>query len=119
MQCGLLGRKLGHSYSPQIHNLLGDYSYVLFEKEPEELGNFLKNGEFSGLNVTIPYKETVIPYLDEVDSRAQRIGAVNTVVNRNGRLCGYNTDFYGFRYLLQKNGIDVADGCFKVPKTVE
>lgn len=58
--------------------------------------------------VTIPYKETVIPYLDEVDSRAQKIGAVNTVVNRNGRLCGYNTDFYGFRYLLQKNGIDVA-----------
>lgn len=59
--------------------------------------------------VTIPYKETVIPYLDEVDNRAQKIGAVNTVVNRNGRLCGYNTDFYGFRYLLQKNGIDVAD----------
>ena len=65
MKCGLLGRKLGHSYSPQIHKMLGSYSYALFEKEPEELEAFLKNGEFSGINVTVPYKKAVLPYLDE------------------------------------------------------
>ena len=93
MNCGLLGRKLGHSYSPQIHAQLGDYRYCLFEKEPEEIAAFLKNGDFTGLNVTIPYKKDVIPYLDELSAAAQRLGAVNTVVRRpDGSLIGHNTD---------------------------
>ena len=109
MQCGLLGRKLGHSYSPQIHNLLGDYSYVLFEKEPEELENFLKNGDFSGLNVTIPYKKEVIPYLSELSSTAQKMGCVNTVLRRSdGTLYGHNTDYFGFTSLVRHAGLSVA-----------
>ena len=100
MKCGLLGRKLSHSYSPQIHRMLGDYSYELFEKEPAELENFLKNGDFTGINVTAPYKKAVIPYLDELSPIAARLGAVNTIVRRNGKLIGHNTDYYGFRMLL-------------------
>ena len=109
MQCGLLGRKLGHSYSPQIHNLLGDYSYVLFEKEPEELKNFLKNGEFSGLNVTIPYKKEVIPYLSELSPTAQKMGCVNTILRRSdGTLYGHNTDYFGFTSLVRHAGLSVT-----------
>ena len=109
MKCGLLGRKLGHSYSPQIHNLLGDYSYVLFEKEPEELENFLKNGDFSGLNVTIPYKKEVIPYLSELSPTAQKMGCVNTVLRRSdGTLYGHNTDYFGFTSLVRHAGLSVA-----------
>ena len=108
MICGLLGRKLGHSYSPQIHAQLGSYCYELFEKEPEEIEDFLKKGNFSGLNVTIPYKKAVIPYLDELSPAAQKVGAVNTIVRQpNGKLIGHNTDYFGFRYLLQKSGTDV------------
>lgn len=105
MNCGLLGRKLGHSYSPQIHSLLGAYSYVLFEKEPQELESFLRCGEFTGLNVTIPYKKDVIPYLDELSPVAQRLGAVNTIIRRNGHLIGHNTDYFGFRSMIQKSGL--------------
>ena len=109
MQCGLLGRKLGHSYSPQIHNLLGDYSYVLFEKEPEELENFLKNGDFSGLNVTIPYKKEVIPYLSELSPTAKKMGCVNTVLRRSdGTLYGHNTDYFGFTSLVRHAGLSVV-----------
>lgn len=109
MQCGLLGRKLGHSYSPQIHNLLGVYSYILFEKEPEELKNFLKNGDFSGLNVTIPYKKEVIPYLSELSPTAQKMGCVNTVLRRSdGTLYGHNTDYFGFTSLVRHAGLSVA-----------
>lgn len=109
MQCGLLGRKLGHSYSPQIHNLLGDYSYVLFEKEPEELENFLKDGDFSGLNVTIPYKKEVIPYLSELSPTAQKMGCVNTVLRRSdGTLYGHNTDYFGFTSLVRHAGLSGA-----------
>ena len=97
MRYGLIGEKLGHSFSKIIHEQLADYTYDLIPLTRDELDAFLREKQFSALNVTIPYKETVIPYLDEVDSRAQKIGAVNTVVNRNGRLCGYNTDFYGCR----------------------
>ena len=93
MRYGLIGEKLGHSFSKIIHEQLADYTYDLIPLTRDELDAFLREKQFSALNVTIPYKETVIPYLDEVDSRAQKIGAVNTVVNRNGRLCGYNTDF--------------------------
>lgn len=109
MKCGLLGRKLGHSYSPQIHNLLGDYSYVLFEKEPEELENFLKNGDFSGLNVTIPYKKEVIPYLSELSPTAKKMGCVNTVLRRSDdTLYGHNTDYFGFTSLVRHAGLSVA-----------
>ena len=109
MQCGLLGRKLGHSYSPQIHNLLGDYSYVLFEKEPEELENFLKTGDFTGLNVTIPYKKEVIPYLSELSPTAKKMGCVNTVLRRSdGTLYGHNTDYFGFTSLVRHAGLSVA-----------
>ena len=109
MQCGLLGRKLGHSYSPQIHAQLASYSYSLFEKEPEELEGFLKNGNFVGLNVTIPYKKDVIPFLDQLSPVARRLGAVNTIVRRReGSLVGHNTDYFGFRYLVQQSGLDVS-----------
>lgn len=109
MNCGLLGRKLGHSYSPQIHAFLGDYRYSLFEKEPEELENFLKNGDFTGLNVTIPYKKDVIPYLDELSPAAGKLGAVNTIVRRpDGTLFGHNTDYFGFASLLKRSGIPVS-----------
>ena len=109
MKCGLLGGKLGHSYSPQIHSQLGDYSYELFEKKPEELEDFLKNGDFRGLNVTIPYKKDVIPYLDELSPRAKRIGAVNTIVRReDGSLIGHNTDYFGFEMMVRASGLSIA-----------
>ena len=108
MKCGLLGRKLGHSYSPQIHSHLGDYPYTLFEKEPEELEAFLKEGDFTGLNVTIPYKKDVIPYVDELSPVAARMGAVNTIVRRDGKLIGHNTDYFGFSSMVNCSGIHVG-----------
>ena len=109
MKCGLLGRKLGHSYSPTIHGYLGDYSYSLFEKEPEELEEFLRNGDFTGINVTIPYKKNVIPYLDELSPQAQKMGAVNTIVRRaDGTLFGHNTDYFGFSSMLERSGVSVS-----------
>ncbi|MBR5283988.1 MAG: chorismate mutase [Clostridia bacterium] len=107
--CGLLGRKLGHSYSPTIHRDLGDYAYDLFEKEPEELESFLKEGHFSGLNVTIPYKKTVIPHLDALSPTAEKLGAVNTIVRRpDSTLWGHNTDYFGFRSMVLEGGFAVA-----------
>lgn len=109
MECGLLGRKLGHSFSPQIHRLLGDYDYRLFEVEPENLESFLRHGAFRGLNVTIPYKKSVIPFLDALSPRAKLLGAVNTVVRReDGTLMGHNTDFFGFYSLAVRSGIPIA-----------
>ena len=108
MNCGLLGRKLSHSYSPQIHGLLGSYSYCLFEKEPEELELFLKKGNFTGINVTIPYKKAVIPFLDELSPTAKKLGAVNTIVRRpDGRLYGHNTDYFGFHAMVTASGLTV------------
>ena len=107
MKCGLLGRKLGHSYSPRIHSQLADYSYELFEKEPEELEDFLKNGDFTGINVTVPYKKDVIPFLDELSPRARKLGAVNTIVRRDGRLIGHNTDHFGFQTMVASSGLNV------------
>lgn len=107
MKCGLLGRTLGHSYSPQIHSKLGAYDYALYEKEPDEIEDFLKNGDFSGLNVTIPYKKTVMQYLDEVSPTAARLGAVNTIVRKNGRLIGHNTDYFGFRSMVAESRLEV------------
>lgn len=108
MKCGLLGRKLGHSYSPQIHTQLGQYSYALFEKEPEQLEDFLKNGDFTGLNVTVPYKKAVIPYLDELSDCAAQLGAVNTVVRLGGKLIGHNTDYFGFQQMLLQSDLQVS-----------
>ncbi len=109
LKCGLLGRKLGHSYSPQIHSMLNDYEYLLFEKEPEELEDFLRCGEFDGLNVTIPYKKSVIPYCAELSESARAIGSVNTIIRRpDGSLYGDNTDAFGFESLINSSGISVA-----------
>lgn len=105
MRCGLLGEHLTHSYSPQIHALLGHYSYELFEVAPEKLGEFLQAGEFDGLNVTIPYKRAVIPYCAELSAAAREMGSVNTLLRRpDGTLYGDNTDLDGFRWLLARGG---------------
>lgn len=108
MKFGLLGRKLGHSYSPMIFDLMGGYEYLLHEREPEGIADLLRNEPFDGLNVTIPYKMDVIPYLDEVDELAKRLGSVNTVVKRNGHLAGHNSDYYGFTSMVKRSGIEVA-----------
>ncbi len=108
MRFGLLGRKLGHSYSPMIFDLMGGYEYLLHEREPEGIEDLLKNGDFDGLNVTIPYKKEVLQYLDEVDGLALRLGSVNTIVRRDGRLVGHNSDYYGFASMVKRTRIDVA-----------
>ncbi len=105
---GLLGRKLGHSFSPQIHKALGGYDYALFEREPETVGEFLQGGSFDGINVTIPYKQTVMPYCAELSPAAEKIGSVNTIVRRpDGSLYGHNTDYDGFMYMVKTAGVDV------------
>ncbi len=106
---GLLGEHLPHSFSPQIHLALGNHDYNLFEVAPENLEAFMKEHNFKGINVTIPYKKAVIPYLDVVSPEAQKIGAVNTITVRGGKLYGDNTDYFGFVYMLQKSGISVKD----------
>jgi len=107
MTYGCIGEKLGHSFSREIHERLADYTYELKELIPEELISFMQKKEFSAINVTIPYKQDVIPYLYEISPQAKAIGAVNTIVNRNGRLYGYNTDFFGMRALILRAGIEV------------
>lgn len=108
MEYGLLGKKLGHSFSPEIHGYFGGYAYGLFEKSEEELGTFLTDGAWKGLNVTIPYKKTVIPYCDELSERACVIGSVNTMYRRNGRIYGDNTDYDGFLYMVSRLGVSVS-----------
>ena len=108
MKYGLIGQKLGHSFSKDIHEKIGRYAYVHKELEPEDVGTFLKAREFEGLNVTIPYKQTVIPYLDELSDLAREVGAVNTIVNRDGKLIGYNTDVGGMKILIGSMGLDPA-----------
>ena len=101
MKCGLLGEKLGHSYSPQIHAELADYEYKLYEKAPDEVEDFVRRGDWHGLNVTIPYKKTVIPFCDELSETARAIGSVNTLLKRpDGTIFGDNTDAFGFETLL-------------------
>ena len=107
MNYGLLGEHLPHSHSPQIHARLGNPDYVLFEKEPQAVAPFLAAREFCGINVTIPYKKAVMPLCDVLDARAVEIGAVNTVVNCDGKLFGTNTDFDGFVFLCNRAGIDM------------
>ena len=106
MKYGLIGEKLGHSFSKIIHERLGDYEYELREIAPDELNGFMQQRDFLGINVTMPYKADVIPYLDWIDDVAKEIGAVNTIVNRDGKLYGYNTDFYGMTKLFAHAGID-------------
>lgn len=102
MKCGLLGEKLGHSYSPEIHAELADYDYRLYEKEPEEVADFVRGGDWNGLNVTIPYKKTVVPLCDELSETAAAIGSVNTLLRRaDGSIFGDNTDAFGFETLLK------------------
>ena len=104
---GLLGRRLGHSWSVPIHKALGCEGYRLIELEPEDLGDFLSREEIGGLNVTIPYKRDVMQYCDKIDPAAEIIGSVNTLVRRDGRLTGYNTDIDGFLYTLRRAGISL------------
>ncbi len=103
---GLIGRKLGHSWSPQIHRMMGCRGYKLYELEPEELEGFLRRPELTAVNVTIPYKQEVFKYVDEVDPAARDIGAINTIVNKNGRLFGYNTDKCGLEHAILRAGLD-------------
>ncbi len=112
MEYALIGERLPHSFSPEIHGaigeIIGEYKYELKELAPDEVEDFIKSRNFKGLNVTIPYKKTVMPFLDFIDEAAEKIGAVNTVVNRGGKLYGYNTDFGGLKALIEKTGIKVS-----------
>ena len=109
LRCGLLGEKLGHSYSPEIHKMLAGYEYRLYERRAEELESFIRGGEWDGLNVTMPYKKAVLPFCDELGERARLSGSVNTLVRRaDGSIYGDNTDMFGFESLLRVNGIDPA-----------
>ena len=109
MKCGLLGRKLSHSYSPQIHAMLGEYEYLLYEKEPEELDEFLASGSPDALNVTIPYKKAMLPFCSKLSDTAQTIASVNTMKKLpDGTWYGDNTDAFGFENRLLSNKMDVA-----------
>lgn len=109
MKYGLIGEKLGHSFSKIIHEKIADYTYELKEISRENLDSFMRARDFQSINVTIPYKETVIPYLDSIDPFAKKIGAVNTIVNSGGKLHGYNTDFLGMKLMIERNGFDLSD----------
>lgn len=109
MEYGCIGEHLKHSFSKEIHNLITDYEYEIREIEKESLGDFMTKKSFRAINVTIPYKESVIPYMHQIDAHAEAIGAVNTVVNRDGRLCGYNTDFYGMSLLIRHAGVQIQN----------
>ena len=108
MQYGLIGEKLSHSFSKEIHESLASYTYELCEIARENLADFLQKREFSAINVTMPYKKEVIPYLDEVSAVANELQAVNCIVNKNGKLYGYNTDYFGMRDLILRSGIDLS-----------
>lgn len=106
---GCIGKTLTHSFSKEIHGMLADYEYELIELSEDEIPAFFAEKAFAAVNVTMPYKQTVVPYLDEISEIAQRIGAVNTIVNRDGKLCGYNTDYWGMRALIQRVGLNLSD----------
>lgn len=110
MEYGLIGEKLGHSYSKLIQEkLLENYHYEIHPVEKENLDYFMKARAFKAINVTIPYKQDVIPYLDAMDEASQKIGAVNTIVHKDGKLMGHNTDYYGFAYMLKHHNIDIEN----------
>jgi shikimate dehydrogenase len=108
MEYGLIGEKLGHSYSKIVHEKLADYEYAITPLSREAFKSFMEARDFKAINVTIPYKSDVIPYLDEMDDNSRVIGAVNTIVHRDGKLIGHNTDFSGFLYMVEHNGVEVA-----------
>ncbi|MGX8834355.1 shikimate kinase [Amedibacillus sp. YH-ame6] len=107
MRYGLIGEKLGHSFSKEIHERIADYKFDLIPLDKEEFKDFMEKKDFTAINVTIPYKKDVMPYLDEIDPHAKAIGAVNTIVNRDGKLHGYNTDFTGFLYMVKKHNVQM------------
>lgn len=109
MEYGCIGEKLGHSFSKEIHNSLTDYQYELKELSKDEVNVFMTEHNFKAINVTIPYKETVIPFLDFISDEAEKIGAVNTIVNKNGKLFGYNTDFFGMKSLIERACIEIKN----------
>lgn len=105
-KCGLLGKKLSHSFSPQIHTYFGAYPYLLYEKELNAVEDFVKNGDFDAINVTIPYKKTVFPFCTSLSPVAERLGSINTLVRaENGGIFGHNTDYFGFSYMLERGGV--------------
>ena len=108
MKYGCIGEHLGHSFSREIHSRLSDYKYTLCEVAREKLDDFMTKRDFIAINVTIPYKEMVMPHLHSIDDGAKMIGAVNTVVNRGGLLYGYNTDFYGMSELIKHAGVEIC-----------
>ena len=107
MKYGLIGEKLGHSFSKEVHSMLSDYEYEIREIPKEGLDSFMKEADFKAINVTIPYKESVIPYLSYISDEAKKIGSVNTIVNRDGKLYGYNTDFFGMVSLINKMRLSI------------
>lgn len=109
MKYGCIGEHLSHSFSKEIHALIAEYGYEICEIPREKLDAFMKKKDFRAINVTIPYKEAVIPYLDTISGEAAKIGAVNTIVNRDGKLYGYNTDFFGMTALIKKCGIELEN----------
>lgn len=104
---GLLGKTLAHSFSPEIHAKLASYPYDLCEVEEDALEAFIRSGEYKGFNVTIPYKKTVMAFCDEISPEAQKIGSINTLLLKGDTLCGYNTDYFGFLYMVKKSGIEI------------
>ncbi len=109
MEYGLIAQRLSHSFSKELHARLADYDYELKELSTQELDAFMIKKDFKAINVTIPYKSQVMPYLDSIDSVAEKIGAVNTIVNKDGKLYGYNTDYLGMKALIEKNGIEIKN----------
>ena len=109
MQFGLIGKTLKHSFSAQIHPRLFNCKYELKELDKTELDAFFRAKDFRGINVTIPYKKSVIPYIDVLDDTAKSVGAVNTIVNKNGKLYGYNTDFLGLKALIEKSNVSLVN----------
>ena len=107
MKYGLIGEHLGHSFSKEVHAILSDYDYDMLEIAPDQLDIFMKKADFKAINVTIPYKEAVMPYLSYISDEAKAIGSVNTVVNRDGKLYGYNTDFFGMTSLINKMRLNI------------
>ena len=108
MEYGCIGEKLTHSFSKIIHSKIADYNYELKEIAKGDLDTFMKTADFKAINVTIPYKQAVIPYLYEISDTARKIGAVNTIVNKGGKLYGYNTDYEGMRALIKRQGADLS-----------
>ena len=109
MEYGLIGEKLGHSFSKIIHEMIADYIYELKEIAKDNLDSFMKNKEFKCINVTIPYKKAVLPYLDFISEEAKKIGCVNTIINKDGKLYGYNTDYYGLKLLIEKQNVNLKN----------